>query len=556
MRSCRFVALALTVTFALRAQVGVVQNAALYQQQSFLLAPNIAYVSGPVLTEGFGPVSLFLSPFAGSNIIAPRMLAVLSYFAQVISVISGQSPVTTALPVTAALSIRPVGSTSAIPVTVITAVAGAITFVVPAGIPLGGAELLYKIDDQPTQWTLVNVVQSSFAFFRTGLGGPAVAQTIAADGSLATVGLTTPAQPGQTLFLTGSGLGYGSTVTATIGGIAAPVLAAGPHPTQAGHDQILIPIPASVPDGCYIPVNITVNQTTLTTTISKTSDGSPCRHPWQLSLDDMKTLDNGGSLANGEISLTTALTVVTSTVASRTESAGMRLSSIDASGIAAYFPPFAPAPGCVATPSNAAAIAVFRNGDFSGTVPPLPDIGASITLQNSAATLALPGNAGYFSWSAPPSTDGAINNPATSIPGGVWTWRSGGGKDLLPSSFPFTLPSGLQLNGGAPVVVKRAQDLTISWNRASFDPAATVFLNLGGSTGPPVNCTAAASAGTLTIPAALLSANVSNTIGTLTVSLNQPGSAVPHANLKLQSGATLLMLVSYSGSDSRPVLFQ
>ena len=117
--------------------------------------------------------------------------------------------------------------------------------------------------------------------------------------------------------------------------------------TQAGRDEILIQIPSGIPDGCYLPSNFTYNQTTVTTTISKTSDGSPCKHPWQLSVNDMKTLDSGGSLNDGIVNLSTQLSVVTSSAGSRTESAEhesepdqCRRSSGSISA------PVAPGPGC------------------------------------------------------------------------------------------------------------------------------------------------------------------------------------------------------------------
>ena len=163
------------------------------------------------------------------------MLAVLSYpAAEAIAVVGLQNTTPTAAPVSATLFLRPVGSSTATQLTVTNAVTGAITFVVPANIPVGGAELLYQIDNQPTQWTAVNVVQSSFEFFRISSGGPAIAQTAAAEGAFGNVGLATPAQPGQTVLLTGSGLGYGSTVSATIGVFRRRWFTQAPFPRKSG----------------------------------------------------------------------------------------------------------------------------------------------------------------------------------------------------------------------------------------------------------------------------------------------------------------------------------
>ncbi|HVV43759.1 MAG TPA: hypothetical protein VHC72_01095, partial [Bryobacteraceae bacterium] len=329
--------LGLFTGFALQAQVGFVQNAATYQQ--FVSGHPGFTFTGNIYQAGFAQTLLgYVSfPPPSPNVVSPRMLAVLSYPSPQLLVNPYAAPPVAS--VNATLSIRPVGASAALPVTVTSAVPGAITFVVPGGIPLGGAELLYKIDGQATQWTNVNVVQSSFAFFRTSGNGPAIAEVKASNGSISAVGLTTPAQPGQTLILSGSGLGYGSTVSATIGGIDAPVTYAGPHPTEAGHDQILIPIPAGAPEGCYVPVSLTYNKAVVTTTVSVTVDGSPCRHPWQLSLSDMKTLDSGGSIASGAFGLCSQLNAVNASAASRNESATMSLGWAYASQIASYFLP-------------------------------------------------------------------------------------------------------------------------------------------------------------------------------------------------------------------------
>jgi uncharacterized protein (TIGR03437 family) len=534
------------------AQVGTVQNAALYQPPIF---PNLEGILNGILISGlqYGVLSI------STNTIAPRMLAVLSYPAP--EVISNFGPSPVAAPVNATLFLRPVGSSTAAQLIVTNAVVGAITFVVPSGFPIGDAELLYQIDGQPTQWTNVNVVQSSFEFFRIASGGPAIAQTVGAQDAVGNVGLSTPAQPAQTLLLTGSGLGYGATVSATIGGVAAPVIYAGALPAQVGKDEVLLQFPSGIPDGCYVPVTFTYNQTTVITTISKTSDGSPCKHPWQLSVTDMKTLDNGGSLTDGVINLSTQLSAVTSTIASRNESASMSLGQINAGVIAAYFTP-APAasgPACTElTPNIGLSQPAFLNGIFSVILPAPPDIGASVTLQSPTTPISLTGTNGavdYYSASLPPPADGSLTNLPASISGGQWTWQSSGGKDLAASSFGFALPAPIQLNGGAPISLRRDQDQTITWNGSAFDAGAAVHVNLSG-TGGLITCTVPAGRGSVTIPASLLSAYTANTIGTLTAALNESGFSLPHAQFQLQNGTTLLMIVSFSSSDSRPVTFQ
>ena len=545
MKATRITCLWLASAAALAAQNATVENAALYQASTeYFIYPNSASV--------FFDPAVFLT--TTPNIISPRMLAVLIY------------PVTgTALPplhpVSATLYLRPVGSSTLIPVNVSSAIQGAVTFVVPSYAPPGGAELLYQIDSGPTEWTTVNVVQSSFAFFRTGTGGPAIAQALSSTGASSTVGLATPIQPGQTLLLTGSGLGYGTTVTATIGGLSAPVIYAGPSGTApAGNDRIQLQVPQSVTPGCYVPVTVTLNSITQTTTISATADGSPCQHPWQLSVNDLKTLDSGGYLIDAPINLETDLSVVTSTAGSRNESASMYLSTISGARLAGYFQPSPVPSGCISlTPANGVfAAAEFLGGDINSVFspPPIPDIGSTVTLQSPTTAIQLTGLDGYFAaQNLPPPVDGPLSNlPVPAIAGGKWTFQSSGGADLPASSFGFTLPAPVQLTGGVPVMMNHTQAQTVSWNGAAFDAGATAGISLQGS--GVISCTAPASAGTVTIPAALLSGFSANTIGTLTISISEAGANVPHAQFQTKNGNTLLFFVPFSSSDARPVFFQ
>ncbi len=554
MKSALFTCLWLASAAALAAQNATVENAAVYQaSREYFITLNSQLVT-----------DIFFAPAAfettTTNIISPRMLAVLTY--PVTNLIPNPFAAPVPQPVTATLYLRPTGSTTLIPVNVSSAVQGAVTFVVPGYAPLGGAELLYQIDNGPTQWTTVTIEQSSFAFFRTGIGGPAIAQSIPSSGPGFTVGLATPIQPGQTLLLTGSGLGYGTTVTATIGGVSAPVIYAGPSGTApAGNDQIQLQVPQGVTPGCYVPVAVTLNAVTQTTTISETADGSPCQHPWQLSLNDMKTLDSGGSLIDAPIDLETDLSVVTAAAGSRNESASMYLSTISGAQLAGYFQPPPLPSGCISlTEANVGFIgAAFTVAILASapSPPPIPDIGSSVTLQSPTTAIQLKSVVAgdYSAQNLPPPVDGPLSNlPAPAIAGGKWTFRSSGGADLPASSFGFTLPAPVQLAGGVPVLMNHTQDQTVSWNGAAFDAGATAGISLQGS--GAISCTAPASAGTVTIPAALLSGFNANTIGTLTISISEAGANLPHAQFQTKEGNTLLLFVPSSSSDSRPVFFQ
>ncbi len=71
-----------------------------------------------------------------------------------------------------------------------------------------------------------------------------------------------------------------------------------------------------------------------------------------------------------------------------------------------------------------------------------------------------------------------------------------------------------------------------------------------------MSCTVPASSGTLTIPAALLGQIQGNSLGTLSITVTEAGSSMPHTQFRLVNGKTLLMLVNYSTGETTPVDFQ
>jgi uncharacterized protein (TIGR03437 family) len=491
-----------------------------------------------------------------ANIVAPGMLAVLSYSAAV-SVIYDPIAITRPPSPSVTVSIRPSGSNVFTRAEVISYGFGSATFVIPRNIPLGGAEIEYKVEGQPTAWTNVTVVQANFEFYRIGRNGPVIAQSTGPNGSLNPVGLTTPAQPGHIIRLTGTGLGNGTTLNVTVGGVPATIIQAQPHRARPGLDEILIQIPAAVADGCYLPLVLTYGATTVTSTISKTSIGAPCVHPFQLSTADMKTLDNGGYIAAGEIDMNTSLQIATADAVSRNESADAHVREMTAADVASYF---APSPvGCTINQYASGAIAYFASEFVTGVpasnIPPIPPDPGSMSLQNGTTTLTVDDISFSFAPFPPPAEGPLANPPAPIIAGGNWLWRSSGSSDLAASSFAFILPAPIQLSGGFPLSLLPGFSQTLRWNGAAFDSGAILSAFLSSPTAL-ITCTAPATSGTLTIPSNLLGFSATSSLGTLTISLKERGSYIPHAQLKTKNGNTLLMFVNYSSSESLPVDIQ
>ncbi len=525
------------------------QNATVLNAASVQTAP-------PALVNPFFSEVDFVGVSAYSNIVSPGMMAILHAPAPGATA----NPLLRGRPAPSAsettISIRHSGSSLAIPLEILSVNATSITFVIPLNMPLGGAEIEYQFAGQPTGWTNVNVVPASFAFF-TNLGGPVIAQSVAADGSLSPIGLTTPAQPGQTIRITGSGLGYNTPVSVTVGGVPATVVSPPPHRATPGIDEIWFQIPAgsAVTDGCYVPLVLSYSsqnqwsQMQTSSTISKTSTGAPCVHPFQLSVADMATLDSGGYIAVGQIDMSTTLDVATASAASRDEYDDLNPTEMTAGQIASLFLPTAP--GCSIGRTSTGGFAYLGQiAVGNASLPTPPDLGSAV-LQNGATTL-------NFSGTLPQTTEGPLSAPPTpAIAGGTWTWQTSGSTDLATSSFNFTLPAPFQLSGATPPSFIRTQDQTLNWNGAAFDAGAvlTAFLNGSAATGGQVSldCTVPANSGTLTIPATMLSQLAGSSLDTLNILVRETGSFIPHAQLKLTSGATLLMYVSYSTGENLPV---
>jgi hypothetical protein len=403
-----------------------------------------------------------------------------------------------------------------------------------------------KAGDLATQWDSVTIVPASFVLFGTGPNGPVVAQNIKSDGSAIVNGLAAPAQNGQPVVLWGTGLGATpqSAIAVSLGGVAQTVLYAGLAPSVPGVNQINFRVAAGTPDGCYVPLTLTYGKQSVTSFLSKTSDGSPCQHPFGLGVDAMKALDSGKGIPTAEIILSTATEAAAEDRASRQESGNVTSPILGASDVAAFF---APATGALPACSVVVAFNAF-SGSLGGEIFD-PAQTTSFSLKNGATTLPLP-------WTSPAPPDAPLANlPAPVLAGNRWTWTT---SNPPAGSFDFTVPPALQISGSPPATFNRTHDQTISWNGAVFDPASTVQLALNAQyPGSPVlTCSAPGSSGSITIPSSLLTQFAAGAAGSLSLTLTPGGTAIPHAQMSAPGIGQLLTVVLWATSDSRPVDFQ
>jgi len=444
----------------------------------------------------------------------------------------------------ATVSLLPVNSTSPLPAQVVSVGPSGVAFVVPPNMPLGPAQLIYKAGSQATQWAAVTIAPTALSLYRTGPGGQLVAQNVGPSGGYAN-GLAIPAQPGQGVQIWGSGLGATAQndVHITLGGVPQQVVYVGSPAGEPGLNQINFLVAPGTPDGCYVPLTLTYGTQSVSGFISKTSDGMPCHHPWGLSKDAMQLLDRGTSIQAGEISLATGIEAASASQASRTESAQFQFTELNGAQIASYF---APATASAQTCSATSIYAGFGFSILGGFTD--ASLGA-MTITNGASSLTLP-------WTSPAPADSPLSGlPPAAISGGNWTWKASGGSGFPSSSFAFALPPPIQLAGGAPIQIDPTQPATITWNGASYDSYASLALTLSGPGLPAVTCTVPAQAGSVTIPANLLTYFKPGAAGSVQVSVTEKGAGIPSADFVYQ-GSPLLTLVLWISSDARPVDFQ
>jgi uncharacterized protein (TIGR03437 family) len=466
-----------------------------------------------------------------TTMLAPGSQAAVSYF-----------PTSSTPASSAAVSFLPVNTTTPFPAQIISVSPASITFIVPPNVPYGPAQLIYKPGSQATQWTRVTIVPTSFSLYRTGPVGPLIAPIVPLTGPAYPSGLAKPAQPGFGVEIFGSGLGAvpPSRIQVTLGGVAQQVLYAGTPVGLPGLTQIDFLVAPGTPDGCYVPLVVSYGTQSVSSFLSKTSDGMPCHHPWGLSAQALTMLDSGEAISVGEIQLNTGIVAAASNRASRQESAQIIPAVLNAGQIASSFV------GIAGNPAQPCSVASATGSGFGGGF----SSAGTGQLTNSAGTITLP-------YTSPQATDSPLSGlPPPVIAPGPWQFTATA-ESVLPAgaSFSFTLPPPIQLSGGAPIAINRTESSTVTWNGSAYDSFATLQLTLTSFLSPVISCSVPAQSGRVTIPASLLASFRPGSAGALSVTVSENGAGIPSADFTL-NGAPVLALALWTSTDTRPVDFQ
>jgi uncharacterized protein (TIGR03437 family) len=337
-----------------------------------------------------------------------------------------------------------------------------------------------------------------------------------------------PAHPGQPMVVYGTGLGplasadnsaspiydftaNGVSVTAIVGGVTIPVAYAG-LAGFAGEDQVNFTLPANVPTGCSVSLQILVNGTlTSPTSMAIAPPGATeCVQPGFTSAQ-LKNFDQGGTYTLGFFYLAQLLeslpsigaVTVNSASGNFTQYTGFQLSSV-----AQYTVSTSTSGACSVThittsgstttaPSGLDAGTITLNGPPASNISNLPFQQDPLT-KNYSLTLA---------------TTGLPGGGTGTIVAGQYALSGAGGKDVGKFSSSVTVGSPVNLVGGLPAVVNRNVGLPFTWTGGNANDLVEIEGISDTTTGTGTTavtdlwtfvCTTAAGAGSFTVPPSVL----------------------------------------------------
>ncbi|HWB86214.1 MAG TPA: hypothetical protein VG675_18870 [Bryobacteraceae bacterium] len=406
------------------------------------------------------------------------------------------------------LRFRAPGATSAQDLTILEATASfggtptAFTALVPTGIPSGQGELMAVSSSGVTFSTGVWITATDFGIFtKAGSGSDAALAQVWRPQPL-TVGLTTPVQAGEWITLWGTGLGSvdAASISVEVAGVSVAPVYAGAAPGLPGVDQINFQFPAGVPDDCYVPIDVKVaGRAGNTPSIAAAGAPGACHHRLGLSAAALETLDQGGHVPVSESWVYSDVTATPNdpTRYSRNDAVSIDFIQYDAAGVQRIT-------GLLATPATGCQL--NQNGLAGVIVNVLPlDAGKPVVKSPGGITTAMQGSFGYYITPASNATYTLDEVPPSSFAPGDWSVEAPGGKDIAAFQAALRVPPALHWrNRNTLSPVSRTNDLTLLWNPTGYTEQEWVRGSVGVGTASVI-CQTPATAGSVTIPASLIS---------------------------------------------------
>ena len=402
---------------------------------------------------------------------------------------------------------------------------GQIDAIMPSNAPLGAASIQVTYNNSKSNSAPVQIVASSFGVITANSqgNGPAIVQNYA-NGAYPTNSLQLPAQPGQVEVLWGTGLGAAPFADNTVptavnlpvqtevfvGGISANVLYHGRSPCCSGIDEIQFTVPDQAPQGCWVPIYVRTNGTTVSNfgTIAITADGSACQEP---NNPLAAALIQGGTIGNyaaARIGVHQAV-AVPSTVDTISDVLGA-FQAQEVAGAFNFNPMFSlPPAGTCTNYSVIGDLSSNPNALIPGMTPPTGrglDAG-TISIQGQKGSKSATASATNPGISGAPLAGSVTPSPLTNttfLDPGTFTISLSGGKDVGAGSANVTIPQPLSwTNRDQTSPVTRANGFTANWTGG--DPTSSVFI-VGAGTDLPSNstdvflCLAPPGANSFTVP--------------------------------------------------------
>jgi uncharacterized protein (TIGR03437 family) len=172
--------------------------------------------------------------------------------------------------------------------------AGQLGAILPSNTPLGKVALRVSYNGQQSNPAVIDVVPSAVGLFAMNSGGfgPGSVQNFVSATEMPVNSTRFTARPGQVVVLWGTGLGaikaadnilppvgdLPGPIDVFVGGKLASKQYAGRSGCCAGIDQIVFTVPADVPSGCYVPVQVRTPGALVSNavTIAIEGNGNPC----------------------------------------------------------------------------------------------------------------------------------------------------------------------------------------------------------------------------------------------------------------------------------------
>jgi uncharacterized protein (TIGR03437 family) len=392
--------------------------------------------------------------------------------------------------------------------------ANQVAAVLPSNTPVGSGTMVVTYNGQSSAPLSITVVAHDFGIFALNQGGngPGIFTDALTNVPNST---TASGRPADLVDIWGTGLGAVAgdeaasplpgdmsslDVQVFVGLQPAQVLYRGRSGCCTALDEIRISIPQGI-SGCSVPIYVIVAGVISNfTTISIATSGSTCSDPDAYSPDILQTAQKNGGLRVGSAALS-RLHGYTRTTDNISDSASVAFVKVPLSALQTNAP----------TPQANVCYVVQFPGTFTGGSTPLR--AGSVTMSGPIGPYPLTQvQTGIYQILFSPSTPTypGIVNDGTLLMAGDYTFTGTAGTDIGAFTVKVPMPAPLAWTNrpATPVTIPRSQGLTITWTNG-YSGALLQMIGQSQSTlgvGAQFTCWADATAGTFTIPAAILSA--------------------------------------------------